>query len=119
MGSIASAERCKFPLWSIRGVDLNPRQMISIPLEDHTAAILSGEHCLDQPLRPGRQMCEGVIHLSAAERSTGAEVETGVLNILEPYREQRFGVDVERPIGRYRQRPIVHTPRSGHQVGMY
>jgi hypothetical protein len=96
-----------------------PGQVISAPLEGHPGAIGSAENGVDPPVQAGGQLREGVIHLCPAERPTGAEVE-GV-SWMSRTRAGRSlsGGDVEPPIGRQRQRPVVDPSRSGDEVGVH
>jgi hypothetical protein len=64
----------QFRLGPVGGVDLHPGKVTSTPLEDHAAAIRYTEHRLHQPVRPGRQVCEGVVDLGPTQLPTGAEV---------------------------------------------
>src|SRR3954468_2893767 len=65
----------QFRLRPVGGVDLHPGEVIGMPLDNHPGAVRCAERGVDNPVRAGYQVREGVIDLGPTEWPTGAEVK--------------------------------------------
>jgi hypothetical protein len=119
IGSIARAARCssgsgRSAVWTCTQGRSSARHSRATP-----APSAPRRTAWTRPSGPGVSCVNAWSSSTPVEWPTGTEVEGGVLDVPDPRGQKPLRVDVEPPIGRQRQRPVIDPSRSGDEVGVY